>query len=128
MGEITATPGVTRVQVPSGLATSSAWPCFAFDSTKEASCTPEITNGTDRVSVNTSAGLYNPTYYAIVGVPSLLTDDTTRAVMLMRLSGGLMASFFLAVTFCALLRLGNPLWTGLGFVAVLTPMVFFLNG
>jgi len=128
MGEITETPGVTRVQVPSGLATSAKWPCFAFDSTREANCTTGITDGSDLVSVNTSAGLYNPTYYAIVGVPSLLTDDTTRAVMLMRLAGGLAASFFLAVTFCALLRLGNPLWTGLGFVASMTPMVFFLNG
>lgn len=128
MGEITDTPGTTRVRVPSGLATSSEWPCFAFDSTKEANCTPRITDGSDLVSVNTSAGLYNPAYYAIVGVPSLLTDDTTRAVMLMRLSGGLAASFFFAVTFCALLRLGSPLWTGLGFVAALTPMVFFLNG
>lgn len=128
IGEMTEAPAVTRVQVPTGLASSTGWPCFAFDSTKEASCTPAIADGADLVSAKTSAGLYNPTYYAIVGVPSLLTDDTSRAVILMRLAGGLVASFFLAVTFCALLRLGNPMWTGLGFVGALTPMVFFLNG
>ena len=128
IGEITEAPAVTRVQVPSGLAAASKWPCFAFDGAKEADCIPEVKNGTDLVGATTSAGLYNPTYYAIVGLPSLLTDDTSRAVMLMRLAGGLVASFFLAITFCAMVRLGNPLWTGLGFVAALTPMVFFLNG
>ncbi|TFD29214.1 DUF2142 domain-containing protein [Cryobacterium lyxosi] len=128
IGEITEAPAVTRVQVPSGLAAANEWPCFAFDSTKEASCTPKVSNESDLVSARTSAGLYNPTYYAIVGVPSLLTDDTSRAVMLMRLAGALVGSFFLAVTFCALLRLGNPVWTGLGFLAALTPMFFFLNG
>lgn len=128
IGEITEAPAVTRVQVPSGLAAATKWPCFAFDNTKEANCTPPVENGTDLVSANTSAGLYNPTFYAIVGVPSLFVDDTSRAVMVMRLAGALMASFFLAITFSAMLRLGKPLWTGLGFVAALTPMVFFLNG
>ncbi|HSO92128.1 MAG TPA: DUF2142 domain-containing protein [Arthrobacter sp.] len=128
IGEITEAPAVTRVEIPSGLAAAAKWPCFAFDGAKEADCIPQVTNGTDLVSATTSAGLYNPTYYAIVGVPSLLTEDTSRAVMLMRLTGGLVASFFLAITFSAMVRLGNPLWTGLGFVAALTPMVFFLNG
>lgn len=128
IGATTDAPAVTRVQIPSGLAAANEWACYRFDSTKEANCIPRVGNGPDLVSATTSAGLYNPTYYAIVGLPSLFVDDTSRAVMAMRLAGALVASFFLSITFCAMLRLGNPFWAGLGFMAALTPMVFFLNG
>ncbi|WP_166790861.1 DUF2142 domain-containing protein [Cryobacterium mannosilyticum] len=128
IGELTDAPAVTQVMIPKGLSQAGSWPCYAFDNSVEANCTPAISNVPRLAAANTSAGLYNPTYYALVGLPSVLTNDTSLAVMTMRLTSALIASLFLATSFCALLRLGNPFITGLGFLSALTPMVFFLNG
>jgi hypothetical protein len=128
IGEPTPKPAVTRVLIPAGLAQAGSWPCYAFDSTREANCTPPVSNASNLVNAETSAGLYNPVYYALVGLPSLITSDTSLAVMMMRLTSALISSLFLAISFCALMRLGDPLITGLGFLAAMTPMALFLNG
>jgi hypothetical protein len=128
LGDLTDEPAVTRVQVPEGLAGASSWPCYAFRPTEDASCLSAV-GGSDRLAeANTSAGLYNPVYYSLVGFPSLFTGDAALAVVMMRLVGVVMSSLLLGATLCAVLRLGIPLLTGLGFLAGVTPMVFFLSG
>ena len=75
---------------------------------------------------DTSAGLYNPTYYLLAGWPSLLTSDTSLAVFGMRVAGALLVTFFLAAGFMALFRLRPSRATAFGLAAVVTPMVLFL--
>lgn len=128
IGDVTDQPAVTSVQVPTGLADASAWPCYAFNGQQDASCVPPVSDEAALVPATTSAGLYNPVYYAMVGVPALLTQDTSLSVIVMRLAGALVVSVLLGATFCALVRLGDPLVTGVGFFAAVTPMVFFLAG
>lgn len=128
LGDPTEKPAVTRVRVPVGLAQANSWPCFAYQPTVDASCVPSAASGDQLAEADTSAGLYNPAYYALVGIPSLATTDPASAVFIMRLTGVLVASMLLAVTLCAMVRLGAPLLTGVGFLAGMTPMVFFLNG
>jgi hypothetical protein len=128
IGNATDQPAVTAVRVPVGIATAQSWPCYAFNSAVEASCLSDVPNGKGLATATTSAGLYNPTYYALVGWPSLLTDDTSRSVMMMRIASAIVVSFFLAVTFQALMRLRPTIITGIAFLSGATPMCFFLAG
>ncbi len=128
LGDLTDEPAVTRVQVSEGLAEASAWPCYAFRPNEDASCLQGVGNSDELGDATTSAGLYNPAYYALIGIPSLFTGDAALAVVMMRLTGVLLSSLLLAGTMCAVIRLGSPVLTGLGFLAGLTPMVFFLSG
>jgi hypothetical protein len=126
IGQSTDEPAVRRVMVPEGIATASEWACYAFDTTEPASCLREVSDGTDLKSATTSAGLYNPVFYLLVGWPSLLTGDTSVAVIAMRTAGALVVTFFLAAGFTALRKLWPNRATAFGFAAAVTPMVLFL--
>lgn len=131
-GELVGAPtdasGVTTVQVPPGIAVAKSWTCYAFNPAVAANCMTPILDGAGLVPSTTSAGLYNPVYYAAVGWPSVLTDDTKLGVFGMRAVSALLSSFFLAVAFCALLQFRRPVVTGIAFFGAVTPMVFFLAG
>jgi hypothetical protein len=126
LGDPTDQPATTRVTVPGDLASARNWPCYAFQPNSPASCQAPFTTGPDR-KAETSAGLYNPTYYLAVGWPSLLTDNAKATVFGMRVVSGVLCSAFLAIGFVALRRLGIPFFAGLVTFAVTTPMVLFLN-
>jgi len=78
------------------------------------------------VSSTTSAGLYNPTYYAMVGWPSLIFHDDS-GVYVMRLVSGVISSLFLAATVMMIYGWRRRVIPLLGFLAATTPMVIFLN-
>ena len=126
VGEPTDQPAVRSVMVPEGIATAADWPCYAFAPAQSANCLREVPDGTDLWPADTSAGLYNPTYYLLVGWPSLLTGDTSLAVIGMRVAGALLVTFFLAAGFTALYRLRPSRSTAFGLAAAVTPMVLFL--
>ena len=128
IGENTNDPALKKVDVPVGIAQAWKWTCYAYQPTVSAACIAPTVNGLDLRSAPTSAGLYNPTYYAIVGLPSLVLENTRFDVYAMRAVSGLLSSFFLAFTFTILLRMIRPLLAGVAFFAALTPMVLFLNG
>jgi hypothetical protein len=128
IGENTKDPALKRVHVPAGIAQAWKWTCYAYQPTVSAACVPPTINGLDLKSAPTSAGLYNPIYYAIVGLPSLFFENTRIDVFAMRALSGMLSSFFLAFTFTMLLRIMSPLLAGVAFFAALTPMVLFLNG
>ena len=132
LGELTGTPtkeaAVTRVQVPQSISQASGWPCYAFNPNVSAGCIPETADGTNLVEATTSAGLYNPTYYSLVGWPSLLFGDGTTVVLLMRAVSAILVSFFLALALRSLILLCGSLIGGFIFLSFATPMVFFLNG
>lgn len=128
IGKLTDKPAVTKVSVPFGIAQASAWPCYAFHQDVPASCMgAAVKDGGATTQAETSAGLYDPVYYLAVGWPSLLTNDTTVSVLLMRTVSAIISSFFLALTLCALLLFRFPFVGGIGFLAAATPMVYFLN-
>ncbi len=128
IGDPTHAPAVRRVQVPLGLSQSPALTCYVNHPSTSAGCLPRIPNGSELVSADTSAGLYNPLYYALVGAPSLFTGDTTAAILGMRVINALLCSFFLAAGFVLLVRLVRPIIAGTAVLAGATPMVFFLSG
>ena len=126
IGAPTDQPATTKVTVPGDLVLAPTWPCFAFQDETTASCQRPFVSGPDGVA-KTSAGLYNPTYYALVGWPSLLTHNAKLTVFAMRAIGALVCSAFLAIGFVALRRLRIPFTLGLIMFASVTPMVLFLN-
>lgn len=128
LGEPTRAPAVRSVTVPEGLANSSSWPCYAFDGAAEASCITEVSDEWTDTRADTSAGLYNPTFYALVGWPSLLIDDASAAVMGMRFVNALLTAFFLSCAIAAMLAISRSRIVVAGVAASITPMVFFLNG
>jgi hypothetical protein len=128
IGNPTRAQAVTSVRVPVDLADASRWPCYAFNANVEPNCEKPLQNGSGLRTATTSAGLYNPLYYLLVGWPSLLTGRPWLSVIAMRLVSAVISCFFLAGAFCGLMMFRRALISGIGFLAAVTPMVFFLNG
>ncbi|SMQ70715.1 Predicted membrane protein [Plantibacter sp. VKM Ac-1784] len=129
IGEPTEKPSWTSVQVPRSVAGAQSWPgCYAFQATAPASCSVTAGSGLGLTEATTSAGLYNPTYYALVGWPSLVLAESKQVVFGMRLVSAALSSALLAIAFTALLSLRRPWLTTVGFLTAATPMLFFLNG
>ncbi|MFF1571803.1 DUF2142 domain-containing protein [Leifsonia sp. NPDC058292] len=132
-GELIGTPtersGRTDVTVPDGIARVWKFTCTAFSNTTPAGCMGAIEGGSAKeVTAETSAGLYNPIYYALVGWPTLITSHSFAAVFSMRLLTGLICSALLAIAFSALFLLRRSAVTGFAALAVVTPMTLFLSG
>lgn len=116
------------VQVPSYIAYTHAQTCFAFDGEITADCASAVEGDPAAiVDASTTAGLYNPLYYVIVGWPSLIAADDS-GIVAMRIVSGIVVSAFLAVGFALLSRWRRPLFPVLGYLAAVTPMVLFLAG
>lgn len=129
VGEPTDLAAWTRVDVPASVATAQGWArCFEGKPDTPASCAPSFGSGRDLASAETSAGLYNPVYYALVGWPSLVFDGARQVVLGMRLTGALIVSGLLAAALMALRSFGRPQLATVGFFAAATPMLFFLGG
>jgi hypothetical protein len=91
------------VQVPEYIANSYvASHCFIQKPWADASCGQSVGElGTDLTQGQTSAGNYNPLYYAIVGLPSLVTSGQ-KALYGMRIVSAIWCSLLLAIAvFCA---------------------------
>ena len=116
------------VQVPRYIASTQSETCFAFKPEVTADCAVPLPGpGGEIVDGTTTAGLYNPVYYALVGWPSLLASDAS-GIYAMRIVSGVLTSLFLA--FSAMLAYS---WTRnrlpLAAIALATPpMVLFLAG
>lgn len=100
--------------------------CFAYEPDVPASCQDPLPEGADRpTALVSSAGRYNPTYYAMVGLPTLL-PDTTLALYLMRLLSSLWCATFLVAGVRALDRLPAPRALRAGLLVALTPGALYL--
>ena len=116
------------VQVPQYIAFTHAQTCFAFEADISADCMTAVPGDpTQLVDAPTTAGLYNPTYYLIVGWPSLIAQDSS-GIYLMRIVSGIAVSLLLALGFALIARWRRPIIPMIGFATALTPMVIFLNG
>lgn len=92
-----------------------------------AGCGPTLSGDTTMVAAYTSAGNYNPMYYAVTGLPTLFLSGG-KAVYAMRIVSGLLSAAFIAVALTCLASLRRwrlPLFVG---SFALTPMVLFLSG
>lgn len=115
-----------HVQVPSYIANVESQMCFAFVQQKTAGCAPDIPLDDNYLTIGvTSAGLYNPLYYWLVGLPSLVMSGAP-ALFGMRIVSGLLSAAFYAAGFTALSRLRRPKWPLIAAAIATTPMVLFL--
>ncbi|WP_431246833.1 DUF2142 domain-containing protein [Leifsonia xyli] len=122
------------VTVPGYIARTAQETCTAFHYERTADC---VTRGPDAApapsdpaaltTAPTTAGLYNPAYYLVVGWPSLLFHDTA-GVYAMRVVSGILAALFAALGFAMLWTLPRRAITLLGFALATTPALLFLGG
>ncbi|MDJ0351174.1 DUF2142 domain-containing protein [Pseudarthrobacter sp. PH31-O2] len=118
----------SQVVVPAFIAAVDGLPgCFAWKETVAANCSPQLLQNPDPVKALTSAGNYNPMYYAVTGLPSLYFSGA-KAIYAMRVISGLLSAAFLALTISALGGLRRPRLPLIAGSIALTPMVFFLSG
>lgn len=116
------------VQVPRYIADLKDYNCFATQPEKTAACSPPI-DGADRAAVpaQTSAGNYNPVYYAIVGLGSQVLSGEA-ALYAMRLISTWITSFFLAAIFYSAVRMRRNRYMVIAAAISVTPAVLFLTG
>lgn len=122
------TPRGHVVQVPEYIGGTHSDACFAFDPLITPDCAVDVAERDGSlVDALTTAGLYNPLYYVVVGWPSLVFDDV-GGIYAMRIMSGLLCSLMAALAFMALRRLPSPRLPSVGFWIAMTPMAFFLFG
>lgn len=123
-----ASPQGHIVQVPAYVAYTNAQTCYAFHSSTTADCIPSVPGDAGTIlPATTTAGLYNPLYYLIIGWPSLLIHDES-GIYWMRIVSGIAVSLILALAFALIATWRRPTIPMLGLTIASTPMVFFLNG
>lgn len=121
-------PGGEVVDVPNYIGYTHAQTCYAFDETASAECIPDVPGDPNTiVEAPTTAGLYNPLYYVLVGWPSLISTDSSD-VFAMRLVSAALVSFTVAMAASIVLTWRRGVIMSLGMLAAVTPMVLFLGG
>ncbi len=106
--------------------TSYEPPCYAFDASLDASC---LSYGSDDGAIGlvpTTAGIHPPAWYAVVGLPSLVSVEAS-GLFGMRLVNTALTAALIACAAAALSWSGSP-FGGVGLLFALTPMLFFLGG
>lgn len=120
--------GGGRVEIPEYLVATQARTCFAFRADATADCARLADHGgTNDATGNTTAGLYNPLYYSLVGLPSLVLSGDT-AIYAMRAMSALLTWFFAGLAAYALTLLRRNSWATIGGLAAATPALVFLGG
>ena len=124
----TAPDGKQVVHVPAYVGYTSVQTCFAYRVNIVPTCSPQLSGDPWKtVPAETSAGRYNPTYYLLVGWPTLIAHDAS-AIIWMRVVSGILSSVFLALTLSLIASWRRRLLPTIGYAAAATPMVFFING
>ena len=131
-GQIIGTPihgsSFTSVTVPALIADGDRYPrCFGFKIAVPASCARPLTTNTGPVATTTPAGRYPPLYYAVVGLPSLVTVSTT-GLYLMRIVSALICALFVALAVVSVTTWSRRSFMLVGVLLALTPMTLFLGG
>jgi hypothetical protein len=127
-GELLGTPatGGLRVTVPEYVAYSQAQACVAFHANTTAACGGhDASSGSKLVSAVTSAGLYNPLYYAVVGWPSRFFSSD-GGIYAMRIVSDVVVTFFFALCFGMIALWRRSTLPLIGLATALTPMTIFL--
>ncbi|MFB2599276.1 DUF2142 domain-containing protein [Herbiconiux sp. P17] len=116
------------LHVPNAFAFEYSQGCFAFFADTPASCAPPLTGDpSELVETYSSASLYNPLYYWLVGWPSLALPDLS-GIYAMRIMSAVLTSFFLAVCFWVIGSWRSRRLPTLGVLIGITPIVTYLMG
>jgi len=123
----------TRIyRVPSAYGVD-VFPCYNWNTRLTPACDKKVKRdqrllkGHGSVSMWTTAGHYNPFYYALVGWPSLMFKGV-GGMYLIRLMSALISSLLLAGAVAIVAGWRRPGFILAGVVTAATPMVLFLNG
>lgn len=116
------------VQVPRAIAHTNSEICFAFKPAVTGDCAPDVSGDPGEiVDAFTTAGLYNPVYYAAVGWPSLILEGDA-GLYGMRIVSGILTMAFLALSIMLVFSWRRPTLPLLGLAVGVTPMLLFLSG
>ncbi|MFJ3378923.1 DUF2142 domain-containing protein [Curtobacterium sp. NPDC090217] len=130
-GQLTGEPGThpswKYVQVPEYVERAESQLCFAQHPEVSAACAAPLTHSAELVRARTTAGTYNPLYYAAVGLPSLWLSGPA-AIYAMRLVSCLISALLLAGAVVAVTRTRSSGFTLLALAVGVSPMVLFLSG
>lgn len=117
-------------RVPAAYA-APVFPCFAFSAQTTPKCEKHHAehppSRTGSLTMYTTAGHYNPTYYLLVGWPSLVAKGV-HGMYLLRLASALLNSLLLAGAVALAAAWRRPGFLLAGLLTAATPMVLFLNG
>jgi hypothetical protein len=120
---------ITGVDIPAYYADAMTnTKCFIYNTSEAADCAPDfVADDVEVTEVHTWIGRYPPLYYAIVGLPSLVSDGTA-AVLGMRVVSAVLCAGFFALGLWALRvsRCGRVM-VAAGWLAV-TPTALFFGG
>ncbi|MDO7881129.1 DUF2142 domain-containing protein [Salinibacterium soli] len=123
-----ATIDGSSVQVPQYVAWMHAQTCYAMNADATAACIPPVPGDPSAIVASaTTAGLYNPIYYVLVGWPSLIFSDST-GIYAMRIVSGLVSSVFLGLAAAVIASWRSVRLPVVAGAAAVTPMVLFLGG
>lgn len=119
----------TIVDVPAAYSwqTSTIPECYSWDSTIAASCAPAWEADDSPAEWTAFIGRYPPTYYAVVGWPSLVTTGVS-GFYAMRLLSSALAAGLLATAVSVGGSMPRLRFVPLAVVVAATPQVFILNG
>jgi hypothetical protein len=130
LGQLTGDFGShgTQVVVPQYIAFTHGQTCTAFHDTVTADCIPPVPGDPSAlVGSATTAGLYNPVYYALVGWPVHFFHDSS-GVFAIRIVSALLVSAFAALSALMISTWRHRVLPLIALGTALTPMVFFLGG
>jgi hypothetical protein len=121
-------PTQTQAIVPRYLAFTSAMTCFAYRPDIAAGCQAVLTGDPDTLTTTgTTAQANSPTFYAIVGLPSLVFSGKL-ALYAMRAVSALLCALMIGFVFMAVSQLRRPRWAYVAALTAVTPMLLFLAG
>ncbi|GAA3588401.1 hypothetical protein GCM10022198_09980 [Klugiella xanthotipulae] len=121
-------PSGHQVQVPAYIGeTTDKRTCFAFQNKVSATCQPApAAESNATVTAPTTAGLYNPVYYLLVGWPTLIFTDTT-GIYAMRIVSVALTSLFMAFAISCAATWRVRRYAMMGVLIGATPVFLFLG-
>ncbi|MFC7431109.1 MULTISPECIES: DUF2142 domain-containing protein [unclassified Agrococcus] len=121
-------PGTAEFDVPVGIAQANNLACMAFDPTLTAECQPDVPDEAQPLGAGTStAGLNLPTYYVLVGWPTLLLGGEA-GMWAMRIVSILLCSLAVGAAVMELRSAPRSRWALTGLALAATPMTLWLAG
>ena len=119
---------ITDITIPKVYAAGPEYGgCFTFKDTVPASCAHHLTQSKAEERTYTYVGRYPPLYYAIVGLPSLVTASG-NGIYAMRLTSALLNAVFLALAAFSIAAWSRSRFLLVGLLVAITPMTYFLGG
>jgi Predicted membrane protein (DUF2142) len=100
--------------------------CFQFKPDQRANCQPAWTGGSTPTKINTYVGRYPPFYYALVGLPTLVTTSIW-GFYAMRAISSLIAAVLVGLAFAVAAAYSRSRLLVVGVAVCVTPMLAFMS-